>query len=90
MIYECVVKRELITALYFNRFNEYPISGYSTSASRATRESFSLQMLQVCHQVYSETASMVYRENTFAFASLKGMSKRLSKRLAAQCEASRI
>jgi hypothetical protein len=39
---------------------------------------------QVCRQIYAETATLVYAENTFNFATAKGLKISLSRRLLAQ------
>ncbi|KAF2132765.1 hypothetical protein P153DRAFT_173074 [Dothidotthia symphoricarpi CBS 119687] len=47
-------------------------------------EDIAVALLRVCRQTHSETVSMLYAENTFAFASGRLMHQWLGKRLTAQ------
>lgn len=53
--------------LYYNGFGELSMSGYSTYCSRAMLRFLGLRLPQVCRQIYSETATVLYRENNFSF-----------------------
>jgi hypothetical protein len=62
-------------------------SGTSAYASRSAMKRLAISLPRVCRQIYAETATFVYSENCFAFASPKGLEKWLAKRLPAQREA---
>jgi hypothetical protein len=74
---------------YFNRRGCISRSGTSTRAYKSETRAFAIHLPQVCRQIYSETATLIYSENCFAFQSERAMTKWLSKRLLAQREAIR-
>ncbi|KAF2847848.1 hypothetical protein T440DRAFT_455523 [Plenodomus tracheiphilus IPT5] len=52
-------------------------------------EDMAITLPRVCRQIYFETATLLYSENLFTFASVKNLRKWLSKRILAQREAIR-
>ncbi|KAH7076405.1 hypothetical protein BKA63DRAFT_602209 [Paraphoma chrysanthemicola] len=75
--------------LYHNRCDRVSRSGTSTRARRYDIEDLSVPLPRVSRQIYSETATVLYSENCFAFKYQFAMFKWLSKRLLAQREAIR-
>lgn len=76
-------------ALIFNRHNFISRSGPSTQACKDQTSSIAMRLPLVCRQIYSETATLFYSVNCFAFESDDMMLKWLAKRLLAQREAIR-
>ncbi|KAF1840402.1 uncharacterized protein K460DRAFT_410992 [Cucurbitaria berberidis CBS 394.84] len=75
--------------LYYNSIKQISRSGTSTRACETELQDLSISLPRVCRSIYSETATMIYSENTFAFQAEHSMKKWLSKRLLAQREAIR-
>ncbi|KAJ8112266.1 hypothetical protein OPT61_g5329 [Boeremia exigua] len=73
--------------LYFNRKGNYSRSGYSTRVQKSMSKHAAFTLPQVCRQIYAETATLIYRVNTFSFATHRGLKKWISKRLPAELEA---
>jgi hypothetical protein len=91
MIYKYALtpKRAVRVGLYYNRRGRISRSGYSAYARKGIAQDLAVALPRVCRQIYTETATMLYSENRFAFGKEKLMHKWLSKRITAQREAIR-
>lgn len=74
--------------LYYNSHG-FDQHGFSTKINKTELQSLAITLPRVSRQIYSETATMIYSENTFAFQNMRSMNTWLSKRLLAQREAIR-
>lgn len=72
--------------LYYNGLGYLSKGGNATRASRRIVKRLDMQLPQVCRQIYTETAVVVYKDNRFTFATEKGMRIWLRRRLPAQLE----
>jgi hypothetical protein len=86
MIFEYAMTMRYNLELYYNRFSELSASGFSNYAHKRQRRFLSVRLPEVCRQIYSETATLFYRMNTFSFATEQAMRVWLKKRLPAQLE----
>jgi hypothetical protein len=91
MIYKYALtpKRANRVGLYYNRRSRISRSGYSAYAHKDIAQELAVALPRVCRQIYTETATMLYHENRFAFGREESMRKWLSKRIRAQREAIR-
>lgn len=89
MVFEFAVRstRPNWIALCYNHRGLLSRSGTSTRANKSDLRGIAISVPRVCRQIYSETATLLYSENCFAFQSKFAMKKWLSKRLRAQREA---
>mgnify|MGYP004510318145 CR=1 FL=1 len=87
MIFRYAMRSRFDIELYDNRRGELSRSGNSTRPPKSLPRFLGLSLPRVCRQIYSETATMVFRENTFSFATRKALDLWLARRLPAQREA---
>ncbi|KAH6638321.1 hypothetical protein C7974DRAFT_411751 [Boeremia exigua] len=87
MIFKYTLTSKVRLKMYFNSVRRYSRSGFSTRPPRSAVRQLGMRLPEVCRQIYSETATLVYRKNTFSFAVELGMRTWLKKRLPAQLEA---
>lgn len=57
----------------FNSQNRLSRSSTSTRAGRAYLNKIGISLPATCHQIYSETATLLYSTNTFSFFSIGAM-----------------